>query len=38
MDNNGKVAVTIGVNTLLDRWGLTAQEKIAILEPVTNIV
>jgi hypothetical protein len=31
MDNNSKVGVTEGINTLLDRWGLTASEKIAIL-------
>tara|TARA_R110001632_G_scaffold233043_1_gene376143 strand:+ start:40 stop:174 length:135 start_codon:yes stop_codon:yes gene_type:complete len=31
MDNDGKVAVIVGINTLLDRWGLTASEKIAIL-------
>ena len=31
MDKNGKVAVIVGINTLLDRWGLTASEKTAIL-------
>ena len=31
MDKNSKVAVTVAITTLLDRWGLTAQEKIAIL-------
>lgn len=31
MDNDGKVAVIVGINTLLDRWGLAASEKIAIL-------
>ena len=31
MDKNSKVAVTVAITTLLDRWGLTAPEKIAIL-------
>ncbi|AEE21379.1 hypothetical protein Glaag_0413 [Glaciecola sp. 4H-3-7+YE-5] len=31
MDKNSKVAVTVAINTLLDRWGLTAPEKTAIL-------